>query len=356
MNLAAIAPRQWGIIDPEGHRNRRRINRLRFQRCFHRQRADRVRHGRLGHARQADDIARDRLFDVLLRKSPEGLNSGDAELFDLLAYAAERLNRCADFQRAGFNPSRQHPTNKGIRAQRGRQHGEILILMRKLTRGRDVIDHQVEQRAQILARTIKIHVAPTRPPRGVKMREIKLVLIGIQRGKQIETFIQRPIRFGIGLIHLVQHHNWAQPQRKRLGGHKFGLRHRPFGRINQQNHTIHHRQDTLDLATEISVTGRVDDIDPGAFPFDGCGLGQNGDPAFAFQIIAVHGAFIHRLSGPECSGLFQQFIHKRGFAMVDMGDDRNIAQIHCFRTFIGELAAGYRAGSGKASEKGRKDY
>ena len=52
-----------------------------------------------------------------------------------------------------------------------------------------------------------------------------------------------------------------QAQRQRLAGHELGLRHRAFGRIDQQDDAVDHRQDALDLAAEIGVAGRVDDVD-----------------------------------------------------------------------------------------------
>ena len=72
------------------------------------------------------------------------------------------------------------------------------------------------------------------------MREIKLIFIGIQRRKQIKTLIKRSVRFGVWLIDLIQHHDRSQSKGQRFRGDKFGLRHRAFGCIHQQNNTINH--------------------------------------------------------------------------------------------------------------------
>ena len=160
------------------------------------------------------------------------------------------------------------------------------------------------------------------------MREIELIVAGVQIGEEVETLIQRAVGLGIGFVDLVQNHNGAQPQRQRLGGYEFGLRHRPFGGVHQQHHAIDHRQDAFNLAAEIGVAGRIDDIDPRAFPLDRGGLGQNGDPAFALQIVAVHRTFGHGLIFPERAGLLEQFVHQCGFAVIDVSDDRDIAQVH----------------------------
>ena len=50
-------------------------------------------------------------------------------------------------------------------------------------------------------------------------------------------------------------------QRERLARNEAGLRHRAFDGIDQQQHAVDHRQHALDLAAEIGVPGRVDDVD-----------------------------------------------------------------------------------------------
>jgi hypothetical protein len=169
---------------------------------------------------------------------------------------------------------------------------------------------------------------PAGAARGVKGREIQLLVIGAEIGEHVEHLVQRPVRLGVGLVDLVQHHDRPQPQRQRLRGDKFGLRHRPLGGIDQQHHTIDHRQDPLDLAAEIGVAGRVDDVDPRVLPLDRGAFGQDGDAALALDVIAVHRALGHSLALAEGAGLFQHLVDQRGLAMVDMGDDRDVAQIH----------------------------
>ena len=116
------------------------------------------------------------------------------------------------------------------------------------------------------------------------MREIKLIFIGIQRRKQIKTLIKRPVRFGVWLIDLIQHHDRSQSQGQSLGGDKLGLRHRAFCRIGQQNDPIGHVQYALDLTAEIGMPRRVDNIDARIVPHYRSRLGKNCNAAFFFQI------------------------------------------------------------------------
>ncbi len=87
LDLFAIASGKGAVVDPEGHCDGGRVNRLCVKRFVHREGTDRVSDRRLGHAGQADDIACLGFFDVLLAKAAECLNAGYAELFDLLADA-----------------------------------------------------------------------------------------------------------------------------------------------------------------------------------------------------------------------------------------------------------------------------
>jgi 3-hydroxyacyl-[acyl-carrier protein] dehydratase/trans-2-decenoyl-[acyl-carrier protein] isomerase len=62
-------------------------------------------------------------------------------------------------------------------------------------------------------------------------------------------------------------------------------------------------------------------------------FGEDRDPALAFQVVAVHRAFGHGLVLAEGAGLLQQFVDERGLAVVDMGDDRDVAQVHVPTSF-----------------------
>src|SRR5690606_33853980 len=106
-----------------------------------------------------------------------------------------------------------------------------------------------------------------------------------------------------------------------------GLRHRAVHRIDQQQHRVDHRQHALHLATEVGVAGSVDDVDAVAAPVDRGVLGQDGDAALLFLIVGVHyalgqhGAFVQR------PGVFQQAVDEGGLAVVDVGDDGDVAQV-----------------------------
>ena len=58
---------------------------------------------------------------------------------------------------------------------------------------------------------------------------------------------------------------------------------------------------------------------------DGGVLGQDGDAALALEVVAVHRALGDALVGAERAALVQQRVDQRGLAVVDVGDDGDVA-------------------------------
>jgi hypothetical protein len=78
------------------------------------------------------------------------------------------------------------------------------------------------------------------------------------------------------------------------------------------------------------VTGGIDDIDPGVLPDQRRRLGQNGDAALALEIVRIKRPLGHSLIVAKRAGLLQKPVDEGGFAMVDVGDNGDISQIHGF--------------------------
>jgi hypothetical protein len=76
------------------------------------------------------------------------------------------------------------------------------------------------------------------------------------------------------------------------------------------------------------VARRVHDVDAGALPDHGGRLGEDGDAALALQVVRVH----HPLGDPlvlaERARLLQELVDERRLAVVDVGDDGDVAQVH----------------------------
>ena len=115
---------------------------------------------------------------------------------------------------------------------------------------------------------------------------------------------------------------------ERLADHELGLRHRPFGGVDEHDRAVDHRQDALDLAAEIGVAGRVDDIDPHVLPHHRRRLGENGDAALALEVVRIHDPLGDPLVVAERARLLQEPVDERRLAVVDMGDDGDVAKLH----------------------------
>ena len=105
------------------------------------------------------------------------------------------------------------------------------------------------------------------------------------------------------------------------------MRHRAFLCVHQQHHAVHHAQHAFHFAAEVGVSRGVHDVDVVAVVFDGGVFGQNGDAAFFFKVVAVHHALVHLLVFAEGAGLAQELVHQRGFAVVHVSNDGNVADI-----------------------------
>jgi hypothetical protein len=119
----------------------------------------------------------------------------------------------------------------------------------------------------------------------------------------------------------------AKAQRQRFGGHEFRLRHRAFGGVHQEHNPVHHRQDALNLATKVGVAGGVNDVDVVFVPLEGSVLGPDGDPLLFLEIHRVHDPLFQLLVGLESAGLPEQLVDQGGFAVVDVGDDGDVADV-----------------------------
>jgi hypothetical protein len=137
-------------------------------------------------------------------------------------------------------------------------------------------------------------------------------------------------------VDLVDDHHGAVAHLEGLFEHEAGLRHGPLSRVHQQQHPVDHVHHPLDLAAEIGVPGCIDDIDLDLAldcrvpDRNGGVLGQDGDAALALQVVRIHHSLGHLLVLTEGVRLAQQSIHQGGLAVVDVGDDGNIAQVGSF--------------------------
>ena len=141
----------------------------------------------------------------------------------------------------------------------------------------------------------------------------------------LEGDILRP---GGGQVDLVDHRDDLEP---RLDGHVRvgdGLGLHALRRIDQQQHALARGQGPRDFVVEIDVAGRVDQVEHVLLAVervvDGRAVGLDGDAHLAFEVHVVEELLAHLalLDGP---GGDENAVGQRAFAVVDVGDDAEVA-------------------------------
>ena len=137
----------------------------------------------------------------------------------------------------------------------------------------------------------------------------------------------------VGTVGLVHQQDHRQLRLERLAQHEPGLRERTFRGVHEQHHAVDHRQPALDLAAEVRVPGGVDDVDGhrlvgvGTVVGDRRVLGEDRDALLTLQVVGVHRALLDVRVLPERTGLTQHRVHERRLAVVDVRDDRDVAEV-----------------------------
>ena len=198
---------------------------------------------------------------------------------------------------------------------------------RDVARRRRDPDEQVQEGPQVRAWNREVHRG--RPELGVRVddREVDLVVVRAEIDEQLVDGIEDLGRASVAAVDLVQGHDDRQLPGHRLLEDVAGLRQWPLGGIDEEENAVDHEQRSLDLTTEVGVSGRVHDVEANPVVIDGRLLGQDRDALLALEVHGVHDPIHDRLVRPEGARLPQHRVHERGLAVVHVGDDRHVAEV-----------------------------
>ena len=255
-----------------------------------------------------------------------GEDLGGPAGLDLVVVDVERLDRHVDLEPAALDPAGEDPAEERVAVEQHPDHPERPFGIG--VRRRDVADDGVEQGRQVARADVVAEPGIAGAARGVEGREVELLVARLEGQEQLEHLVEHFGGAGVGAVDLVDDDDRPQPQRERLAGDELGLRHRPLGRVDEQDHPVDHRQDPLDLGAEIGVAGRVDDVDVGALPLDRGAFGEDGDPPLLLEVVRIHRPLLHALVVAEGAGLAEQLVDERGLAVIDVRDDGHVAEAH----------------------------
>ena len=195
----------------------------------------------------------------------------------------------------------------------------------------DPLEQQVEERRQrgALQRLAGLVVKRGNTGLGVGVddRELDLMLVGIEVEEQLVDLVDHLGHARIGPVDLVDDEDDRQLRLESLAQNKAGLRQRTLGGVDEQQHTIDHRQAALDLAAEVGVAGRVDDVQLDVAVAQRRVLGKDRDALLALQIHRVQDPRGDVLADPEGARLPQHGVDERRLAMVDVGHDGHVADV-----------------------------
>ncbi len=136
----------------------------------------------------------------------------------------------------------------------------------------------------------RVRLGPGPAGAGVAVddRELDLALVGVEVEEELVHLVHDLGDARVGPVDLVHDEDHRQPRLERLAQHEPGLGERPLARVDEQEDAVDHRQPALDLAAEVGVSRRVDDVDLRLAVADGRVLGQDRDPLLALQVARVH--------------------------------------------------------------------
>ena len=286
-------------------------------------RADRIGNAQALDAGNRDDVAGFGFGHFAAFQAHEAEHLQHATLA-LLAFAVDDRHRHVGAHLAAFDAADTDQADVGVVIELADAHLErtVRIDLRRV----HMLHDRFVQRGHVARPHVLVQAGVAVQGRGVDHREIELFVGRAETVEQIERLVQHPVRARARAVDLVDHHDRLEAHLERLLGDEARLRHRAVHRIDQQQHRIDHRQHALDFAAEVGMSGRVDDIDAVVAPGDRRVLGQNRDAAFLFLVVGIHHALGEHGAFAERAGLLEQTIDEGGLAMVDVGDNGDVAE------------------------------
>ena len=124
-----------------------------------------------------------------------------------------------------------------------------------------VRDEQLEQRPQVLALDALLERRPAGARVRVDDRELDLLVVGVEVDEQLVDLVDDLLDARVRAVDLVDDEDHRQPRLERLAQDEARLRQRALGGVDEQHDAVDHRQPALDLAAEVGVAGRVDEVE-----------------------------------------------------------------------------------------------
>ncbi len=94
------------------------------------------------------------------------------------------------------------------------------------------------------------------------------MLVSVEVQEEVLDLLDDLFDPGVGSVDLVDDQDDGQSLLERLSKDEPSLGQGTLGRVDEKNDRVDHREAPFDLAAEVGVTRRVDDVDGEVVPFD----------------------------------------------------------------------------------------
>ena len=200
---------------------------------------------------------------------------------------------------------------------RGRnEHLERLV--RTARRRGDMLYYRLEQRLHTASALRDIARRGAVARRRENKRAVQLFLARVEVEEKLEYLVDDFFEPRVGSVRLVDDDYYFQPERERAFEHEPRLRHRTFESVDYEQSAVDHFEHALDLAAEVGVPGRVDDVYLEPVVHTRRVFGQYGYTALAFERVGIHHPVGDGLIVAEHVALLEKLVDERGLAVVDV--------------------------------------
>ncbi len=281
-------------------------------------------------AYQGADVARRYLADLLASHALECV-----QLLDALArYAAVLLAYgylYALAEGAAVYASDGDAAHVAREVERGDEHLCVALVG---LRGGYVLDDGVEQGYDVVGGMLPVGAHPAVFGRAEYGGEVELVLGGVEAVHEVKYHVLHLRGTAVGLVDLVDHHEWLQADLDGLLEHESCLWHGALEGVDQQETSVGHIEHALHFAAKVGVSRGVDDVDLDSLVVDRYVFAQDSDAALALEVVVVEDKLSGRLVVAEEVAGQEHLVDQGRLAVVDVCDDGYVADVVHIRYWI----------------------
>ena len=191
----------------------------------------------------------------------------------------------------------------------------------------NVFEDRLEKRLEVGARHFGAVACGALSAGAEKHGGVKLLVGRIEVHQKLKHLVHDLVYTLVGAVDLVHDDDDTVTQLKRPRQDEAGLRHGTLRRIDEKDDAVYHLENTLDLAAEVGVSRRIDDVYFGIAVLHGGVLCHDGYAALTLKVVRVHDSFDDLLIFPVNAALLEHLVNESGLAVVNVSDDCYVSEL-----------------------------